>query len=210
MSKEIKKRRIYRFFKRFFDILLSVLALIVLSPVFLVIAIAIKCDSKGPVFYKHHRIGKNGKAFGMYKFRSMVENADEIFKDFPQELKDEFNVNYKLDNDPRITKVGNFLRKTSLDELPQFLNVIKGELSLVGPRPIIERELLEYGENKDKFLSVIPGITGYWQSNGRSNIMSYDERKEMELYYVDNASFLLDIKILFRTVIVVFKREGAK
>ena len=146
----------------------------------------------------------------MYKFRSMVRNSQEEFEKLPDEMKKEFYETYKIDNDPRITKVGNFLRKTSLDELPQFVNVIKGELSLVGPRPIVDAELEKYGDDKEKFLSVIPGITGYWQSHGRSNVMSYDERKEMELYYVDNASFLLDIKILFRTVVVVFKREGAK
>lgn len=200
---------VYRFFKRTFDIILSVIALIVLSPVFLIIAIFIKCDSRGPVFFKHHRIGKNGKPFGMYKFRSMVCDADKLFETLPDEMKQEFEESYKITNDPRITKVGKFLRETSLDELPQFLNVIKGELSLVGPRPIIEVELEKYGENKDKFLSVIPGITGHWQANGRSAV-TYEQRMEMELYYVDKASFWLDIKILFQTVFAVFKRDGAK
>ena len=200
---------VYRFFKRTFDIILSVIALIVLSPVFLIIAIFIKCDSRGPVFFKHHRIGKNGKPFGMYKFRSMVCDADKLFETLPDEMKQEFEESYKITNDPRITKVGKFLRETSLDELPQFLNVIKGELSLVGPCPIIEVELEKYGENKDKFLSVIPGITGHWQANGRSAV-TYGQRMEMELYYVDKASFWLDIKILFQTVFAVFKRDGAK
>lgn len=210
MSDNQNNRRGYYTAKRIFDVLLSVIALIALSPVFIAIAIAIKCDSKGPVLYKHHRLGKNGKPFGMYKFRSMVANSDEEFDKLPREMKREFYRTYKIENDPRITKVGEFLRKTSLDELPQFVNVIKGELSLVGPRPIVERELKKYGKDKDKFLSVIPGITGYWQSHGRSNVMTYKERKEMELYYVDNANFWFDLKILFRTVAVVIKREGAK
>ncbi len=204
-----KNKPIYRFFKRIFDVVMSVIALILLSPVYLVIAIVIKCDSRGPVFYKHHRIGKNGKPFGMYKFRSMIPDADKKLDELPDEMKREFEENYKITDDPRITRVGKFLRKTSLDELPQFLNVIKGEISLVGPRPIVEEELEKYGDNKDKFLSVIPGITGYWQANGRSDV-TYEKRMELELYYVDNASFWLDIVILFKTVFAVFKRDGAK
>ena len=204
-----KNKPVYRFFKRIFDVVMSIIALVLLSPVYLIIAIIIKCDSRGPVFYKHHRIGKNGKTFGMYKFRSMIPDADKKLDELPDELKKEFEENYKITDDPRITKVGKFLRKTSLDELPQFLNVIKGDISLVGPRPIVETELEKYGENKDKFLSVIPGITGYWQANGRSDV-TYEKRMELELYYVDNASFWLDIVILFKTVFAVFKRDGAK
>lgn len=204
-----KNKPVYRFFKRIFDVVMSVFALVLLSPVYLIIAIIIKCDSRGPVFYKHHRVGKNGKSFDMYKFRSMVPDADKKLDELPDDLKKEFEENYKITDDPRITKVGKFLRKTSLDELPQFLNVIKGDISLVGPRPIVEMELEKYGENKDKFLSVIPGITGYWQANGRSDV-TYEKRMELELYYVDNASFWLDIVILFKTVFAVFKRDGAK
>lgn len=200
---------VYRFFKRVFDVVLSVIAIILLIPVYLVIAIIIKCDSRGPVFYKHHRIGKNGKPFKMYKFRSMELDADKKLDELSDEMKKEFEENYKITDDPRITKIGKILRKTSLDELPQFVNVIRGELSLVGPRPIVEAELEKYGENKDKFLSVIPGITGYWQANGRSDV-TYERRMELELYYVDNASFWLDIVILFKTVFAVFKRDGAK
>lgn len=203
------KKPIYRFFKRVFDVVMSVLAIIVLSPVFLFIAVLIKRDSKGPVFYKHYRIGKNGKPFYMYKFRSMIPDADKAFHDLPEDKKKEFAENYKITDDPRITPVGKRLRETSLDELPQFINVIKGELSLVGPRPIIDEELEKYGQNKDKFLSVIPGITGYWQANGRSDV-TYEKRMELELYYVDHAGFWLDIKILFKTVMAVFKRDGAK
>ena len=204
-----KNKPVYRFFKRLFDVVMSVLAIIVLSPVYLVIAILIKCDSRGPVFYKHHRLGKNGKPFGMYKFRSMVVDADKKLGELPDEMQEEYEENYKISDDPRVTKIGRFLRKTSLDEIPQFINVIKGEISLVGPRPIVERELEKYGDNKEKFLSVIPGITGNWQANGRSDV-TYKERMELELYYVDNASFWLDIAILFKTVFAVFKRDGAK
>ena len=204
-----KNKPAYRFFKRVFDVVMSVIALVLLSPIYLVIAIVIKCDSRGPVFYKHHRIGKNGVSFGMYKFRSMVPDADQKLDELSDEMKKEYEENYKITDDPRITRVGKFLRKTSLDELPQFINVIKGDISLVGPRPIVEAELEKYGENKDKFLSVIPGITGYWQANGRSDV-TYQKRMELELYYVDNASFWLDIAILFKTVFAVFKRDGAK
>ena len=204
-----KNKPVYRFFKRLFDVIMSVLAIIVLSPVYLVIAILIKCDSRGPVFYKHHRLGKNGKPFGMYKFRSMVVDADKKLGELPDEMQEEYEENYKISDDPRVTKIGRFLRETSLDELPQFINVIKGEISLVGPRPIVERELEKYGDNKEKFLSVIPGITGNWQANGRSDV-TYKERMELELYYVDHASFWLDIVILFKTVFAVLKRKGAK
>jgi len=204
-----KNKPVYRFFKRLFDVIMSVLAIIVLSPVYLVIAILIKCDSRGPVFYKHHRLGKNGKPFGMYKFRSMVVDADKKLGELPDEMQEEYEENYKISDDPRVTKIGRFLRETSLDELPQFINVIRGEISLVGPRPIVERELEKYGDNKEKFLSVIPGITGNWQANGRSDV-TYKERMELELYYVDHASFWLDIVILFKTVFAVLKRKGAK
>ena len=199
---------IYKYFKRFMDIILSVMGLITLSPIFLIIAILIKFDSKNKVFFKHKRIGKNGKEIYIYKFRTMVENAEDLIKQFTPEQMREFKENFKLENDPRIIKVGRFLRKTSLDELPQIFNIIKGYLSIIGPRPVIQEELEKYGENKEKFLSVTPGLTGYWAANGRS-CTSYKERMSMELYYVDNISFILDIKIFFKTIISVIKKEGA-
>lgn len=131
-----------------------------------------------------------------------------MIKDFTPEQMKEYKENFKLENDPRITKIGKILRKTSLDELPQIINILKGELSIIGPRPIIEPELEKYEENKEKFLSLTPGLTGYWQANGRSNT-TYEERMQMELYYVDNMSFKLDIKIFFKTILSVIKREGA-
>lgn len=204
----LKKNTIYVKVKRIMDIVLSSIGLILLSPVFAIIALAIKTESKGPVFFKHTRIGKNGKIIKMYKFRSMVQNAEDLIQKFTPEQMKEFKEYYKLTDDPRITKIGNFLRKTSLDELPQLLNIIKGELSIIGPRPVIQEELEKYGDNAQKFLSVTPGLTGYWAANGRSNT-SYEERMEMELYYVDNMSMKLDIKIFFQTILSVLKKEGA-
>ena len=203
------KGKIYRAFKRIVDIILGCIGLVLLSPVFLILAICIKIDSKGPVIFAHKRIGKNGKEFNMYKFRSMYENAEEMIENFNEEQKREWQENFKLENDPRITKVGKFLRKTSLDELPQIINIIKGDLSIIGPRPIVDEELEKYGENKEKFLSITPGLTGYWQANGRSNT-TYEERMQMELYYIDNQSLWLDIKIFFKTIVSVLKKEGAK
>lgn len=203
------KSKIYRGFKRIVDIILGCMGLIILSPVFLILAICIKIDSKGPVIFAHKRIGKNGKEFKMYKFRSMYENAEEMIENFNEEQKREWQENFKLENDPRITKVGSFLRKTSLDELPQIINIIKGDLSIIGPRPVIGEELEKYGKNKEKFLSITPGLTGYWQANGRSNT-TYEERMQMELYYIDNQSLILDIKIFFKTIVSVLKKEGAK
>lgn len=158
----LKRQSPYRYIKRFMDVILATIALVVLSPIFLIIAIAIKIESKGPVFFKHTRIGKNGKIIKLYKFRSMVINAEELIKSFTPEQMQEYKENYKLTNDPRITKIGKFLRKTSLDELPQLLNIIKGELSIIGPRPVVTDELEKYGANTKKFLSVTPGLTGYW------------------------------------------------
>lgn len=156
-------KKVYIKIKRVIDVILASVALILLSPLFAIIAIAIKIDSKGPVFFAHKRIGKNGKIIKLYKFRSMVINAEELIKSFTPEQMREYKENYKLTNDPRITKVGKFLRKTSLDELPQLINIINGDLSIIGPRPVVADELEKYGVNKDKFLSVTPGLTGYWQ-----------------------------------------------
>lgn len=209
---QVKKSDItYRFVKRTFDILISGLSLIILSPIFLLIALLIKIDSKGKVFYKHKRIGKNGETIYLYKFRSMYsdskERLEELLKD--PKIRKEWEENYKLDNDPRITKIGNILRKTSLDELPQLLNILNGDMSIVGPRPVIEDELEKYGFYKQKFLSVTPGLTGWWACNGRS-CTSYEDRMKLELYYVNNRSILLDIKCIIKTAISVIKRDGAK
>ena len=202
-------KKVYIKIKRVIDVILASVALILLSPLFAIIAIAIKIDSKGPVFFAHKRIGKNGKIIKLYKFRSMVINAEELTKSFTPEQMREYKENYKLTNDPRITKVGKFLRKTSLDELPQLINIINGDLSIIGPRPVVADELEKYGVNKDKFLSVTPGLTGYWAANGRSNT-TYEQRMEMELYYIDNLSLKMDIKVFFKTILSVLKKEGAR
>ena len=202
-------KKVYIKIKRVIDVILASVALILLSPLFAIIAIAIKIDSKGPVFFAHKRIGKNGKIIKLYKFRSMVINAEELIKSFTPEQMREYKENYKSTNDPRITKVGKFLRKTSLDELPQLINIINGDLSIIGPRPVVADELEKYGVNKDKFLSVTPGLTGYWAANGRSNT-TYEQRMEMELYYIDNLSLKMDIKVFFKTILSVLKKEGAR
>lgn len=213
-SKSTKSKKIlYRITKRLIDIVGAIFGIIVLIPVTMGIYIARKVlkEDDGPMFYEQLRYGKNGKMFRMYKYRSMCMNADKMLKKYleeNEEARKEFEEFQKLKNDPRITKMGNFLRKTSLDELPQMINILKGELSFVGPRPVVDKEIERYGANKDKFLSVTPGLTGYWQVNGRSNT-TYEERMNMELYYVDNCSLWLDIKIFFKTFMAVFKKEGA-
>ena len=198
--------------KRLIDICGALVGIAILLPLTVVVTIINFVNKEnGPLFYSQKRIGKNGKYFKMYKFRSMVVGADEILKKLLEEnedLRKEFEETRKLQDDPRITKVGRFLRKTSLDEFPQFINVLKGEMSLVGPRAVIDGEIEKFGEHKEEVLSVKPGITGYWAANGRSNT-SYDERVEMETYYANNISILLDIQILFKTVISVIKKEGA-
>ena len=207
--KKVTQKNIYsKYIKRVCDIIISSIALIILSPLFLIIGILIKIESKGPVFFLHERVGKNGKSIKIYKFRTMVKNAEELFQKFSLEQINEFERNFKLQNDPRVTKMGRMLRKSSIDELPQLLNILKGELSLIGPRPVIKEELEKYKNNKEKFLSITPGLTGNWAANGRS-CTSYKERMNIELYYIDNISFKLDTKIFFKTLQTVLKREGA-
>lgn len=207
-NKYFEEKPVYDFFKRALDIVCSLLAIILFSWLFIILFAVIRLTSKGPAIFVHKRVGKNGKEIGIYKFRSMVMNAEEMIKDFTPEQKAEFEKNFKLENDPRITKVGKFIRKTSLDELPQLFNILKGDLSIVGPRPITEAETEFFGNYKDLLLSVKPGLTGFWAASGRSNV-AYSRRRAMEIYYVKNRSFLLDIKIIFKTVLSVFKSEGA-
>ena len=201
----------FSFIKRDLDIVLATIGIIVLSPLFLILAILIKVqDPKGPVFFRQPRIGKQAKIFNIFKFRSMIIGAEQRLKD-DVELYDKYVANnYKLEpkEDPRITSIGRFLRRTSLDELPQLFNVLKGEMSLVGPRPVVSQELKEYREKKVDFLSVKPGITGYWQVSGRSDI-GYPERVDLELYYIYNKSIPLDLKILVTTVWSVILKRGA-
>ena len=204
----VKPKPIYDFVKRVFDIVWSLIGLIVLSPVFIILSILVKTTSEGPVFFAHKRVGKGGKTIKIYKFRSMVTNAEELIKQFTPEQKAEYEKNFKLENDPRVTKIGNFMRKTSLDELPQLINILKGDISIVGPRPVMDVETKIYGNYRNMLLSVKPGLTGFWAANGRSHT-TYTRRRAMEIYYVKNRSVLLDLKIIFKTFISVFKREGA-
>jgi exopolysaccharide biosynthesis polyprenyl glycosylphosphotransferase len=194
--------------KRLIDFILSFIAIIILSPLFFILAILIKITSPGPVFFKHKRLGLNGKIIEIYKFRSMVINAQEILDKLlaeNPELRKEYEETYKLKNDPRITKIGKFLRKTSLDELPQLFNVLKGDLSLVGPRPIVLKEINKYGEYGKFLLRVPPGVTGLWQISGRSDV-DYDERVEMDMQYISNWNIWLDLNILFKTIPAVLKK----
>ena len=199
----------YRGIKRILNLLCSFVGVIVLSPFFLIISIFIKGTSKGPVFFVHERVGLNGKKFKLIKFRTMVNNAEEMIASFSPEQKKEWEENYKLKDDPRITKIGKFLRRTSLDELPQLINILKGDMSIVGPRPVVDEELNWYGDKKDKLLSVKPGLTGWWAVNGRSNV-PYPERCDLELYYVDHISFALDAIIILKTLGAIIKKDGAR
>jgi exopolysaccharide production protein ExoY len=205
------RSKIYALTKRTMDIFGAIVGLILTSPLFLFISIFyLFGDSKGPILFKQVRVGKNGKKFHIYKFRSMIVNAEEKLKADKELYQKYLKNNYKLEpyEDPRITNLGRFLRTTSLDEIPQLINVLKGEMSLVGPRPVVVEELREYGSRLDEFLSVKPGMTGYWAVSGRSTV-DYPERVDYELYYVYNQSFLLDLQIIIKTVIAVLLRKGA-
>ena len=200
------------FLKRIIDIIGAIVGIAILIPLTVAVWIVNKLNKEeGPLFYSQERIGKDGKHFKMYKFRSMVVDAEERLKTMleqDEDLKKEFEETRKLRNDPRITKIGKILRKTSLDEFPQFINVLKGDMSLVGPRAVIDGEIELFGAHKDTVLSVKPGITGYWAANGRSDT-SYEERVELETFYAKHMSIPLDIEILAKTVISVVKKEGA-
>lgn len=205
-----KRKPIFSFCKRLFDVLSSGLALIIFSWLFLIIAILVKCSSKGPVFYGHKRVGKKGKMFKVWKFRSMRNDPRPLEEILTPEQLEEYKRDFKITNDPRVTKVGKILRKTSLDELPQLWNIFIGQMSVVGWRPILQEELERYTEEqKQLLLKVRPGLTGYWASHGRSDI-SYEDRIKMELYYPAKRGFWLDTRILYHTAIGVFKGDGAK
>lgn len=209
--RNVKKKPIYEAVKRIFDVVLALLGIAVLFPGLLFIAIAIVAEDKGSVFYKATRVGRYGKPIKVYKFRSMKTGADRLEDMLTPEELEEYKKNFKLKRDPRITRVGSFLRRTSLDELPQLLNILGGSLSLVGPRPVLQEETELYGEDRDLLLSVKPGLTGLWQASGRSNITYEDgARQAMELRYVRERGFLMDIKILFMTVGAVLRMDGAR
>ena len=206
-KKSIKIRRLnfYKSSKNLLDFLFSIFFLIVSLPLFLVISLLIKLSSRGPIFFLQERIGKNNNPFKCIKFRTMHPEAKDILENLlmkDEKLKIEFEQTHKIKNDPRITTIGKLLRKTSLDELPQFINVLKNEMSIVGPRPIVNKEKNKYAKNLKKVLSVKPGITGLWQVSGRNNL-TYKTRVKLDLNYAENYNFLMDIRILIRTIGVI-------
>ena len=203
-----RESKLYLFIKRSIDIICSLAGIIVLSPIFLIVAILIKIeDPKGSIIFCQERNGKHPETFNMYKFRSMVHNAEELLKDL-QHKNEQTGPAFKMTDDPRITKVGKFIRKTSLDELPQLFNILKGDMSLVGPRPPIPREVEQYTPYQKQRLLVKPGLTCIWQVSGRNNI-GFDEWVEMDLEYIKNRNLLLDIKLILKTVKVLFGDSNA-
>lgn len=203
------KKPFYDFIKRVFDIFFSLFLLIVLSWFILLVALLVWLTSKGPAFYLHERIGKNGKPFKLIKFRTMKQDSRPIQEQLSPAQYAEYLKDFKVANDPRVTKIGNALRKTSIDELPQLLNIFVGNMSFVGPRPLIAEETLRFGDYRETLLKVKPGLTGHWAVNGR-NSTTYEKRIELELYYVTHRSFWLDTAIFFKTIGVVFVGKGAE
>lgn len=198
----------YHFTKRLLDILLVSFALLLCFPIFLLLAILVKATSRGPVLFKQQRVGLHGKTFWCYKFRTMIADAEELLKKNAEMRAQYENGGYKMKNDPRITRIGGFLRKTSLDELPQFFNVLVGEMSLIGPRPVVPPELSQYGEFADKLVTVKPGLGGMWQACGRSDI-PYRERVELDMIYIDHCSLGMDFKLMLKTAAAICRLRGA-
>lgn len=203
-----KKKPMYSFFKRMFDIILSLVAIILLSPVLLIIMIVIMCDDKaGKPIFTQVRVGKNSKKFKIYKFRTMCVNAEDKLKELAVKNEMDGPV-FKIQDDPRITRVGKFLRATSLDELPQLINILKGDMSIVGPRPALPKEVDEYDEMDSKRLLVTPGLTCYWQICKNRNSVSFKDWMRLDRKYIIERNLWVDIKIIFKTVLVVIKRDG--
>ena len=198
-----------RFIKRCIDIIGSLFGIILSSPVMLITAILIKIESEGPVIFKQERVGQNGRHFFMYKFRSMCVDAEEKKQELMEQNEMDSSFMFKMQDDPRITKVGRFIRKTSIDELPQFFNVLKGDMSLVGTRPPTLDEVELYERGHWRRMSIKPGITGMWQVSGRSSITDFDEIVELDTQYIDRWNVLLDLQILIKTVLQVFRKKGA-
>lgn len=206
------KKYLYFGVKRLFDILIALIGCLFLLPIILIVKISYLLHKDfDSIFFRQKRIGKNGKEFNLYKFRSMVPNADEVLKELLKapKYKEEWDLNQKFEHDPRITSMGNILRKTSLDELPQFINILIGDMSLIGPRPLVPGELDSHNGNHELYESVRPGISGWWAANGRS-ATTYERRLELEYYYVQHCSLILDIRCVFRTIKAVIFKTGAK
>lgn len=202
-----KERRGYEFAKRVFDVVSSLLALIVFSPLMGITALAIKLEDGGSPIFAQTRVGKDGKFFRMYKFRSMCEDAEKKLKEL-QDRNEADGLAFKMSNDPRVTRVGAFIRKTSIDELPQLFNIFKGNMSVVGPRPPLGYEVMQYDDYQMQRLSVKPGLTCYWQCSGRSDV-SFDEWMDLDIKYINERGFLKDIEIIFRTIPAVLFHKGA-
>lgn len=198
----------YAFIKRFLDIFVSAFSILLLSPLLLAISLVIRLTSEGPAIYKQNRIGKDGRTFAIYKFRSMIVGADNLENSLSPELLEYYKVNRKIDNDPRITKVGKFLRRTSLDELPQIFNIFKGEMTLVGPRPMLPDEIEMYGWHFELYKSVKPGLTGLWQIKCRSET-KMEDRAKLDYEYIRNQKLSYDLHILLKTFSVVLSKKGA-
>lgn len=198
----------YIFLKRLIDLLGSVIGLIVLSPIILIVSLLIKFESKGPVIFSQDRIGKDGEIFKMYKFRSMVVNAEEL-KEKLKEQNEMSGPMFKMKEDPRVTRIGKFIRKTSIDELPQLINILKGDMSLVGPRPSLPKEVEQFEDWMMERLEVKPGLTCYWQVSGRNNI-DFEEWMKLDIKYIRERNTLTDIKLIFKTVFVLFGDENAR
>lgn len=206
-QKTIDGRVFYRVFKKMTDRILSAVALVVLSPLFLLISFFIKYEDKGPVFFVQQRIGRNGRSFKMYKFRSMYVDADKKIENLTEQNEVEGPM-FKMKDDPRVTAVGRIIRKYSLDELPQLLNVLKGNMALVGPRPPLKREVTEYSDYDKQRLMVTPGCTGLWQVSARNSV-GFHEMVELDIEYIQNSGLLYDLGILFRTVWIMIKPNDA-
>ena len=201
------RKRIYEISKRAIDIIGAGSGLLLLSPVIVIVACAIKFTTKGPIFFSQKRVGKNGELFDMYKFRSMVVNAEEL-KEKLAHQNEMSGPMFKMKDDPRVTKVGKFIRKTSLDEIPQLWNVLKGDMSLVGPRPSLPKEVAQFEKWMYKRLSVKPGLTCFWQVSGRNNI-DFEDWMKLDIKYVDERNIWIDIKLIFKTVLVLFGDKNA-
>ncbi|CEG33851.1 galactosyl transferase CpsE [Peribacillus simplex] len=207
-AEQVNANLSYLRMKRSIDIIGSLIGLMILSPIFLLIAILIKIeDPKGPIFFKQVRVGKDETEFQMYKFRSMVSDAEERLKDLLT-LNEVSGAMFKMKEDPRITRIGKFIRKTSIDELPQLWNVLKGDMSLVGPRPPLLREVVEYSSYDRQRLLIIPGCTGLWQVSGRSNL-NFDQMVKLDLKYIEDRTFWFDLKIIFKTVLMIIGSKDA-
>ncbi|MBD5069156.1 MAG: sugar transferase [Lactobacillus sp.] len=204
---KVQSRYFYIFTKRILDIIFSLIGLIVLSPVFLIVSIWIKLCDNGPVFYVQERVKLNGKRFNIYKFRSMYVNADLLLEKLKQKNEVQGPM-FKMKHDPRVTSVGRFIRKTSIDELPQLVNVLKGDMSLVGPRPPLPSEVAQYSKYDLQRLWVIPGCTGLWQATERNNV-GFDEMVNLDLEYIEKSSVFFDAKIIFMTILVMFRPNSA-